>query len=114
MSEMYPEVVSLSNTSLEATFGVLLDQVPRLQNRQSLTELSGGITNRNLLVATTAGKYVARISSNSTVNRNIKILKSLPKLELEHKFLITYPVKAFSSSDILKAKRTRQKMSAKI
>jgi len=63
---MYPEVVSLSNTSLEATFGVLLDQVPRLQNRQSLTELSGGITNRNLLVATTAGKYVARISSNSS------------------------------------------------
>lgn len=64
---MYPELVMHSDTSLESMFGALLDEVPRLRNRDSLRELSGGLTNRNLLVGCDSGKYVARISSNSSV-----------------------------------------------
>lgn len=63
---MYPELVMHSSTSLESTFGTLLDKVPRLRNRDSLHELSGGLTNRNLLVNCNSEKYVARISSNSS------------------------------------------------
>ena len=63
---MYPEPVIPSSTSLESTFGALLDEVPLLQQRDLVVELSGGITNRNLLVNTKSGKYVARISSNSS------------------------------------------------
>ena len=63
---MYPEPVIPSSTSLESIFGALLDEVPLLQQRDLVVELSGGITNRNLLVNTKSGKYVARISSNSS------------------------------------------------
>lgn len=71
---MYPEGVSDSTTSetgfeidsLEKMYGSLLDQVPRLRSRESLRELSGGLTNRNLLVQNGQNKYVARISSNSS------------------------------------------------
>jgi thiamine kinase-like enzyme len=63
---MYPELVSHSSTSLESTFGDLLDRVPLLRDRDSVIELSGGITNRNLLIQGKTGKYVARISSNSS------------------------------------------------
>ncbi len=69
---MYPERVKHSTTSLdqsrslESIYGSLLDQVPRLRTRESLTELSGGLTNRNLLVRDGEKKYVARISSNSS------------------------------------------------
>jgi len=63
---MYPEGVSDSTTSLEEIYGSLLDQVPLLANRDSLSELSGGLTNRNLLVHNGEKKYVARISSNSS------------------------------------------------
>ncbi|MFA5918471.1 MAG: choline/ethanolamine kinase family protein [Candidatus Nanopelagicaceae bacterium] len=70
MSEMYPEGVSDSTTpfeeSLEKKYGSLLDQVPFLANRDLLSELSGGLTNRNLLVQDGEKKYVARISSNSS------------------------------------------------
>lgn len=66
MPEMYPEGVSDSTTSLEEMYGSLLDQVPLLANRDSLSELSGGLTNRNLLVHNGEKKYVARISSNSS------------------------------------------------
>jgi len=44
----------------------LLDKVPRLQNRTAVTELSGGLTNRNLKISTASGDYVARISSNKS------------------------------------------------
>lgn len=44
----------------------LLDKVPRLQKRIAVTELSGGLTNRNLKVSTASGDYVARISSNKS------------------------------------------------
>ena len=63
---MYPELVIASSTSLESAFGDLLNEIPRLRDRDSVTELSGGITNRNLLVTCKTGKYVARISSNSS------------------------------------------------
>ena len=63
---MYPEPVIPSSTSLESAFGALLDDVPLLRQRESVVELSGGITNRNLLVNAKSGKYVARISSNSS------------------------------------------------
>ena len=62
---MYPEAMNSSNT-LEEEFGALLNKVPRLNNRRSLTELSGGITNRNLKVELPNGYCVARISSNSS------------------------------------------------
>jgi len=63
---MYPELVNRSSTSLESTFGALLDEVPLLRNRDSIEELSGGITNRNLLIKSKSERYVARISSNSS------------------------------------------------
>lgn len=67
---MYPEGVNDSTTPIEDTleemYGSLLDHVPFLSNRDSLSELSGGLTNRNLLVQNGDRKYVARISSNSS------------------------------------------------
>ena len=56
----------MSATELERTFGALLDKVPRLQNRVGISELSGGLTNRNLKVLTSDNAYVARISSNES------------------------------------------------
>ena len=47
-------------------FNDLLNQVPRLQVRDLVTELSGGLTNRNLKITTPDGDYVARISSNKS------------------------------------------------
>lgn len=63
---MYPDSVIDSTTSLEGLYGSLIDQVPCLLDRRSVTELSGGLTNRNLLVQSGDTKYVARISSNSS------------------------------------------------
>lgn len=60
---MYPELVE---ESLEVMYGFLLDQVAVLRDRPILRELSGGLTNRNLLIENASGKYVARISSNSS------------------------------------------------
>ena len=58
--------MSSVNDELERAYGNLLDEVPLLINRKSIEELSGGLTNRNLLVETSDRKYVARISSNSS------------------------------------------------
>ena len=44
----------------------LLNQVPRLQVRNNVSNLSGGLTNINLKVETDKGNYVARISSNKS------------------------------------------------
>jgi thiamine kinase-like enzyme len=63
---MYPDGVNDSTTSLEEVYGSRLDQVPCLHNRKSVTELSGGLTNRNLLIECAESKYVARFSSNSS------------------------------------------------
>jgi len=62
---MYPELMSDAR-EIEATFGALLDQVELVKNRTSVTELSGGLTNRNLAIESDGKKYVARISSNSS------------------------------------------------
>jgi thiamine kinase-like enzyme len=67
---MYPELMP-GATELESTFGALLDQVALVKNRTSVTELSGGLTNRNLAVESDGTKYVARISSNSSDLLNI-------------------------------------------
>ena len=63
---MYPRYMSSESDELEENYGELLNQVSLLKNRSSLRELSGGLTNKNLLVETDSGKYVARISSNSS------------------------------------------------
>ena len=67
---MYPELMS-GATDLESTFGALLDQVPLVKNRTSVSELSGGLTNRNLAIESDGTQYVARISSNSSDLLNI-------------------------------------------
>jgi thiamine kinase-like enzyme len=67
---MYPELMP-GATELESTFGALLDQVSLVKNRTSVTELSGGLTNRNLAIESDGTKYVARISSNSSDLLNI-------------------------------------------
>jgi len=63
---MYPEVVTDSIFSFEAKYGALLDEVPILSPRPTIVELSGGLTNKNLLIENQNGKSVARISSNSS------------------------------------------------
>jgi thiamine kinase-like enzyme len=45
--------------------------VALVKNRTSVTELSGGLTNRNLAIESDGTKYVARISSNSSDLLNI-------------------------------------------
>ena len=62
---MYPERVS-DASALEREFAQLFNKVERLRSRTSITELSGGLTNRNFLIQTPEDKYVARISSNSS------------------------------------------------
>lgn len=64
--EMYPELMSGARTELESSFGHLLDKVPLLAGRDGLSELSGGITNRNVKVSTPDRDYVVRISSNGS------------------------------------------------
>ena len=62
---MYPERVS-DASALEREFAQLFNKVERLHSRKSITELSGGLTNRNFLIQTVEDKYVARVSSNSS------------------------------------------------
>ena len=62
---MYPECVP-ADSVLEQEFSQLFNKVPLLENRTSIKELSGGLTNRNFLIQTPVDKYVARVSSNSS------------------------------------------------
>ena len=62
---MYPERVS-DASALESEFAQLFNKVERLRSRTLITELSGGLTNRNFRIDTPTDKYVARISSNSS------------------------------------------------
>ena len=62
---MYPECVS-DDSLLEQELAPLFNKVALLKNRSSITELSGGLTNRNFLIETPVNKYVARVSSNSS------------------------------------------------
>ena len=83
---MYPECVIDSTTSLEERYGSLLDQVPSLRKRKSISELSGGLTNVNLLVEGDKSKYVARVSSNSSsllsIDRECEYRNSLIAAEI--------------------------------
>jgi thiamine kinase-like enzyme len=63
---MYPELMSRARTHIEEEFGSLLDKVPILNNRTNVSELSGGITNKNIRVTTPNQDFVVRISSNSS------------------------------------------------
>lgn len=60
---MYPVAVV---AGVNENFDELLDQVPLLRDRTAVHELSGGLTNRNLAIDTPSGKYVARVSSNTS------------------------------------------------
>jgi thiamine kinase-like enzyme len=52
----------------------LLDKVPELAGTREVTELSGGLTNRNYRVTSAAGSYVVRVSPRESdalaINRN--------------------------------------------
>ena len=62
---MYPEAMS-DASSLERELAPLFNKVELLQTRTLITELSGGLTNRNFRVDTAQGVFVARVSSNSS------------------------------------------------
>jgi len=62
---MYPEAVS-DASALEREFAPLFNKVELLHSRTLITELSGGLTNRNFRVDTAQGVFVARVSSNSS------------------------------------------------
>ena len=62
---MYPEAVS-DASALEREFAPLFNKVELLKSRTLITELSGGLTNRNFRVDTAQGVFVARVSSNSS------------------------------------------------
>ena len=114
--EMYPERVS-DASALEREFAARFNNVARLKSRTSITELSGGLTNRNFLIETTEDKYVARISSNSSsllsINRGSEFINStiagnggvgakvLDYLPGEGLLLISYiQGKTFGASDV--------------
>jgi thiamine kinase-like enzyme len=54
------------STNSDYELDELFDKIPRLNNRVKVSELSGGLTNRNLRIQTPDGDYVARISSNTS------------------------------------------------
>ena len=64
---MYPvDVSDGASEGFDETYQRLFDQVPLLRERTGMSELSGGLTNRNLAIDTPSGKYVARVSSNTS------------------------------------------------
>ncbi len=72
--------MAMSAEELENEFGERLNTSSFLHNRKNLTELSGGLTNRNIKVETDHGDYVARISSNESsllsIDRDNEFLNS--------------------------------------
>ena len=68
---MYPFGMDLSDDPLNESFGALLDRVDILRDRTDISELTGGLTNRNLKISTPNGTYVARISSNESTMLDI-------------------------------------------
>ncbi|CAB4710391.1 unannotated protein [freshwater metagenome] len=113
---MYPEGVS-DASALEREFAQLFNKVERLHSRTSIAELSGGLTNRNFLIDTPEGRYVARMSSNSSsllsIDRNSEFVNStiagkgrvgaevLEYLPGEGLLLISYiQGKTYSASDV--------------
>ena len=56
-------VVHVTSLPVDAELLDRIDAVPALARRTEVSDLSGGLTNRNLKVTTPEGVYVARLSS---------------------------------------------------
>ena len=56
-------MVQVSSYTVDAALLERIDAVPALAARTDVSDLSGGLTNRNLKVTTPEGVYVARLSS---------------------------------------------------
>lgn len=56
-------MVRVSSYAVDASLLERIDAVPALAGRTDVSDLSGGLTNRNLKVTTPEGVYVARLSS---------------------------------------------------
>src|SRR5216684_2980606 len=68
MSSQPPDATSVAAVSVEdAGLDALFDQVPSLTGRpRSVTELPGGLTNRNFKITTPNGTFVARVASGGS------------------------------------------------
>jgi thiamine kinase-like enzyme len=62
-TEREVEVVQVSSYDVDASLLQRVDSVPSLADYTAVSDLSGGLTNRNLKVTTPDGVYVARLSS---------------------------------------------------
>ncbi len=84
--------MTLSALELEKIFGELLDRVDILRGRTEISELSGGLTNRNLKVSTPSGTYVARVSSNDSQLLEIDRQSEFENSKLAAEVAIAAPV----------------------
>ena len=84
--------MTLSALELEKIFGELLDRVDILRGRTEISELSGGLTNRNLKVSTPSGIYVARVSSNDSQLLEIDRQSEFENSKLAAEVAIAAPV----------------------
>lgn len=82
----------MSALELEKIFGELLDRVDILRGRTEISELSGGLTNRNLKVSTPSGTYVARVSSNDSQLLEIDRQSEFENSKLAAEMAIAAPV----------------------
>ena len=71
--------------SVDAPLAGILETVPELRNRRSVSELVGGLTNTNYKVETDAGAYVVRVSSKDAgllaIDRENEYLNSVAAAE---------------------------------
>ena len=71
--------------SVDGTLAGVLEIVPELQNRRSVSELVGGLTNTNYKVETDDGAYVVRVSSKDAgllaIDRENEYLNSVAAAE---------------------------------
>lgn len=71
--------------SVDGTLAGILDIVPELRNRRSVSELVGGLTNTNYKVETDDGAYVVRVSSKDAgllaIDRENEYLNSVSAAE---------------------------------
>ena len=82
----------MSALELEKIFGELLDRVDILRGRTEISELSGGLTNRNLKVSTPSATYVARVSSNDSQLLEIDRQSEFENSKLAAEMAIAAPV----------------------
>jgi thiamine kinase-like enzyme len=71
--------------SVDGTLAEILESVPELRNRRSVSELVGGLTNTNYKVETDGGAYVVRVSSKDAgllaIDRENEYLNSVAAAE---------------------------------